>query len=123
MAGPLNNFGLGENRRYRTNVWDYAGVNSFRANRDEELAMHPTVKRIALVADAIQDCSKRNGVILDAFSGSGTTIMAAEETGRRACAIELDPRYVDVAIRRWEKATKDRGGNVRRSSPPPPRLL
>lgn len=101
-APHINNFGLGQHGRYRTNVWDYAGVNSLKADRDEELAMHPTVKPVAMVADAIRDCSRRGGVILDAFSGSGTTIIAAEQTGRRARAIELDPRYVDVAIRRWQ---------------------
>ncbi|MGB3740112.1 MAG: DNA methyltransferase [Pontixanthobacter sp.] len=101
----INNFGLGEHGRYRTNVWDYAGVNSLKAGRDEELAMHPTVKPAAMVADAIRDCSRRGGIVLDAFSGSGTTIMAAEQTGRRGRAIELDPRYVDVAIRRWQAAT------------------
>lgn len=104
-APHINNFGLGQHGRYRTNVWDYAGVNSLKADRDEELAMHPTVKPVAMVADAIRDCSRRGGVILDAFSGSGTTIIAAEQTGRRARAIELDPRYVDVAIRRWQHLT------------------
>lgn len=104
-APHINNFGLGQNGRYRTNVWDYAGISSMSASRNEELAMHPTVKPVALVADAIRDCSKRNGIVLDAFSGSGTTIIAAEQTGRKAHAIELDPRYVDVAIRRWEKET------------------
>ncbi len=104
-APHINNFGLGQHGRYRTNVWDYAGVNSLKADRDEELAMHPTVKPVAMVADAIRDCSRRGGVILDAFSGSGTTIIAAEQTGRRARAIELDPRYVDVAIRRWQQLT------------------
>jgi len=105
-SGPhINNFGLGQHGRHRTNVWDYAGVNSMKAERDEELAMHPTVKPVAMVADAIRDCSRRGGIVLDAFSGSGTTIMAADQTGRRARAIELDPRYVDVAIRRWQKAT------------------
>ncbi len=101
----VNNFKLGQHGRYRTNVWDYAGVNSLKAERDEELAMHPTVKPVAMIADAIRDCSKRGGIVLDAFSGSGTTIMAAEETGRRACAVEIDPRYVDVAIRRWQTTT------------------
>ena len=67
--------------------------------------MHPTVKPVAMVADAIRDCSRRGGIVLDAFSGSGTTILAAEQTGRRGRAIELDPRYVDVAIRRWQKQT------------------
>ena len=101
----INNFELGQHGRYRTNVWDYAGVNSLKSERAEELAMHPTVKPVAMVADAIRDCSRRGGIVLDAFSGSGTTIMAAEQTGRRGRAIELDPRYVDVAIRRWQKAT------------------
>src|SRR5258708_4555913 len=71
----------------------------------EELAMHPTVKPVALVADAIKDCSKRGGLVLDPFCGSGTILIAAEKTGRRARAIELDPKYVDVAIRRWEQYT------------------
>lgn len=101
----INNFGLGQHGRYRTNVWDYAGINSLSATRAEELAMHPTVKPVALVADAIKDCSKRGGIVLDAFSGSGTTIMAAEQVGRCGYAIELDPRYVDVAVRRWQKQT------------------
>jgi DNA modification methylase len=104
-AKHINNFELGQHGRYRTNVWDYAGVNSLKAERAEELAMHPTVKPIAMVADAIRDCSKPNGLVLDAFSGSGTTIMAAEQTGRRGCAIEYDPRYVDVAVRRWQSQT------------------
>lgn len=99
----INTFELGQHGRYRTNVWDYAGVNSMRAGRGEELAMHPTVKPVAMVADAMLDCSKHGGIVLDAFSGSGTTIMAAEQTGRAARAIELDPRYVDVAVRRWQK--------------------
>jgi DNA modification methylase len=104
-AAHINNFEFGQHGRYRTNVWDYAGVNSLKAGRAEELAMHPTVKPVAMVADAIRDCSKRGGIVLDAFSGSGTTIMAAEQTERRGYAIELEPRYVDVAIRRWQSAT------------------
>ena len=104
-AAHTNNFGLGEKGRYRTNVWDYAGVNSLKKGRDEELAMHPTVKPVAMVADAIRDCSNRNGSVLDVFSGSGTTIIAAERTGRRCYAMELDPLYVDVAIRRWQAET------------------
>lgn len=105
FAAHINNFSLGQHGRYRTNVWDYAGVNSLKAGRAEELAMHPTVKPVEMVADAIRDCSRRGGLVLDAFSGSGTTIMAAEQTGRRGRVIELDPRYVDVAIRRWQKTT------------------
>ncbi|MDP3675445.1 MAG: DNA methyltransferase [Novosphingobium sp.] len=104
-AAHINNFGLGQHGRYRANVWDYEGISSIGKNRADELAMHPTVKPVAMVADAIRDCSKRGGVILDAFSGSGTTIMAAEQTGRRGYAIELDPLYVDVAVRRWQLAT------------------
>lgn len=104
-AAHINNFELGQHGRYRTNVWDYAGINSLKAERAEELAMHPTVKPVQMIADAILDCSKRNGIVLDAFSGSGTTIMAAEQTMRRAYAMEIDPAYVDVAIRRWEAAT------------------
>lgn len=109
-APHINNFGLGQHGRYRTNVWDYAGVNSLKADRDEELAMHPTVKPVVMVADAIRDCSRRGRIVLDAFSGSGTTIIASEQTGRRARAIELDPRYVDVAIRRWQQMT---GGSAK----------
>jgi DNA modification methylase len=104
-ATHINNFGLGQHGRYRTNVWDYEGISSIGKNRADELAMHPTVKPVAMVADAIRDCSKRGGIVLDAFSGSGTTIMAAEQTGRRGYAIELDPLYVDVAVRRWQLAT------------------
>ena len=82
-APHINNFELGQHGRYRTNVWTYPGVNGFGAGRDEALAMHPTVKPVALVADAIKDCSRRNGLILDPFLGSGTTVIAAELTGRR----------------------------------------
>ncbi|MBA3518620.1 MAG: site-specific DNA-methyltransferase, partial [Rhizobiales bacterium] len=88
--------------RNRTNVWDYPGVNTFRRGRLEELALHPTVKPVALVADAIKDGSRRNGIVLDPFCGSGTVLVAAERTGRRARAIEIDPAYVDVAVRRWQ---------------------
>lgn len=104
-AAHINNFGLGEKGRYRTNVWDYAGVNSLKKNRAEELAMHPTVKPVVMVADAIRDCSNRGDVILDAFSGSGTTLVAAEQTGRCGYAVEFDPKYVDVAVRRWQALT------------------
>lgn len=102
---PINNFGLGETGRWRSNVWQYAGMNSFGKDRDEALAAHPTVKPVSLVADAIRDCSKRGGIILDPFGGSGTTLLAAEMTGRKARLIELDPLYCDVIIRRWQKRT------------------
>lgn len=102
-APHLNNVQLGQFGRYRTNVWSYPGLNSFGRRRDEDLASHPTVKPVSLVADAIRDCSKRGDLVLDPFGGSGTTIMAAERTRRRAAVIELDPLYVDAAIQRWER--------------------
>jgi DNA modification methylase len=104
-AAHINNIELGSHGRYRTNVWDYAGINSMQAGRLDDLALHPTVKPTALVADAILDCSKRGGLVLDCFGGSGTSVMAAEKTGRRAYVLEIDPVYVDVTIRRFEKVT------------------
>jgi DNA modification methylase len=101
----INNVELGKNGRYRTNVWDVRGMNSFHRERDEQLAIHPTIKPVGLIADAIRDCSRVGGLVLDAFGGSGTTILAAERARRRAALIEIDPRYVDVAIRRWETKT------------------
>jgi hypothetical protein len=105
MAPHTNSFGLGDTGRYRTNVWDYAGVNTLRPGRSEELAMHPTVKPVALVADAIRDCSRRGEVVLDPFGGSGSTLIAAERTGRCARLIEFDPLYCDQIIRRYEALT------------------
>jgi DNA modification methylase len=90
-AAHVNNVELGKHGRYRTNVWTYAGANTFSSTRDDDLAMHPTVKPVAMVADAILDCSKRRGIVLDAFAGSGTTLVAAHRTGRRGYGIELDP--------------------------------
>lgn len=104
-AAHINNFGLGGRGRYRTNVWDYAGVNTFKRGRLDELQMHPTVKPLAMVVDALKDCSKVHGVVLDPFLGSGTTLLAAEKTHRICRAIELDPHYVDLAIRRWQDMT------------------
>jgi DNA modification methylase len=104
-APHINTFGLGETGRYRTNVWDYPGISSFGANRDADLALHPTVKPVALVADAIKDCSKRGDIVLDNFGGSGTTLIAAEKTGRCASLIEYDPAYCDTIVRRWELMT------------------
>jgi DNA modification methylase len=106
-AAHTNNFELGQHGRYRTNVWDYSGMNSFSA-RDQEnelLKMHPTAKPVKLVADAILDCSLNGELILDLFGGSGTTLIACEETDRRCCIMELDPKYVDTIIRRWQKYT------------------
>jgi hypothetical protein len=99
-APHTNNVALGRYGRTRSNVWRYAGVNSFGAERDEALAMHPTVKPVRMVADAILDCSRRGDVILDGFAGSGTTLLAAERTGRVGFGIEIEPRYVDAALRR-----------------------
>jgi DNA modification methylase len=105
-AGPtINNFGLGEGGRHRSNVWTYAGANSFRRGRAEDLADHPTVKPKKLVEDAILDCSRRGSIVLDPFLGSGTTLAAAAATGRRGYGLELDPIYCDVILRRLAKAT------------------
>ncbi len=104
-APHLNNVELGRYGRNRTNVWHYDGVNSLRAGRLEELRMHPTVKPVAMVSDAILDCSRRHGIVIDCFAGSGTTIIAADKTGRRANAMELHPRYIDTAVRRWQALT------------------
>jgi DNA modification methylase len=104
-ATHTNTFGLGHTGRYRTNVWDYAGINTLRSGRAEELAMHPTVKPVALVADAIMDCSRRGEVVLDPFGGSGTTLIAADKTGRRARLVEFDPAYCDRILHRFERIT------------------
>jgi hypothetical protein len=108
-AGHRNNVQLGQFGRNRSNVWRYPGANSFaRSGGEGKLsALHPTVKPVAMVADAILDCSARGDIVLDAFLGSGTTVIAAERTGRRCCALELDPGYVDTAIRRWQTLTGD----------------
>jgi len=107
-ASHINNVELGKHGRNRTNVWDYAGVNTFGAGREADLVDHPTVKPTALVADAIMDVSHRGDIVLDCFGGSGATLLAAEKTGRRARLIELDPHYCDVAIRRWQEMTGEK---------------
>ena len=99
----INNFGLGEGGRHRSNVWTYAGANTFRRGRAADLADHPTVKPKRLVADAILDCSRRGGIVLDVFAGSGTSLVSAEMTGRRGYGIELDPKYADVILTRVSK--------------------
>jgi DNA modification methylase len=106
-APHVNNVQLGSFGRYRSNVWKYAGVNSFGRATEEGnlLELHPTVKPVAMVADAMLDCSGRGDIVLDPFLGSGSTLIAAERTGRRCRGIELDPLYVDTAIRRWQKHT------------------
>lgn len=105
-AAHLNTFELGQHGRNRSNVWTYAGANTFRSGRMKDLAMHPTVKPVAMVADAMRDCSRRGDIVLDPFMGSGTTIMAAERVGRRGFGLELDALYIDIAIRRWQAFTK-----------------
>lgn len=105
--GPhCNGVELGKYGRNRSNVWTYAGANTFRKGRQEELSVHPTVKPVSLVADAMKDCTLPGDTVIDTFLGSGTTLLAAEKIGRRCLGIELEPKYVDLAIRRWQAFTK-----------------
>jgi len=106
-APHINTFELGQHGRYRTNVWEYKGMNSRSKNRLEELALHPTVKPVQMIADAIKDVSPRGGIVLDIFGGSGSTLIAAHKTGRRAYLAELEPQYCGVIIKRWETYAKD----------------
>ena len=106
-AAHINSFELGQHGRYRTNVWAYKGMNSFGGSRNDEIQLHPTVKPVALIADALRDVSSRNGIVLDLFGGSGSTLIAAEKTGRRGYLCEIDPRYCDRIIRRWQTYAKD----------------
>jgi DNA modification methylase len=106
-APHLNSFELGQHGRYRTNVWSYRGMNSFGSGRTEEIRLHPTVKPVALIADAIKDVSCRNGIVLDLFGGSGSTLIAAHKTGRRGYLCELDPLYCDKIIQRWQARARD----------------
>jgi DNA modification methylase len=104
--GPhQNNFGLGKHGRSRSNVWQYRGVNVFGRDRTELMGMHPTVKPVAMIADALRDVSRREEIVLDTFLGSGSSLIAAEDVGRICIGSEIDPAYVDVAIRRWQKQT------------------
>jgi DNA modification methylase len=105
-ARHRNNIQLGQYGRYRTNVWEYPRVNSPARNGEERLSgLHPTIKPAAMVADAILDCTSRNDIVLDPFLGSGTTVIAAERTGRICYGMELDPSYVDTSVRRWQTFT------------------
>jgi DNA modification methylase len=103
----VNSFELGQHGRHRTNVWQYRGVNTMKKDRMEELELHPTVKPVAMVADAIKDVSPRGGIVLDLFGGSGSTLIAAHKTGRQARLCEIDPVYCDRIITRWERFAKD----------------
>ena len=116
-APHINNVQLGRFGRNRSNVWSYPGANTFRKGRDQDLADHPTVKPVAMVADALLDASAPGDICIDGFGGSGTLILAAERTQRRARVIELEPRYCDVAVRRWEEMT-GRKAVLEHASPP-----
>jgi len=107
VGSSRNNIELGRHGRDRTNVWNYPGVNGFGRHGEEGnlLALHPTIKPVALIADAILDCTKRGELVLDPFLGSGSTLMAAQRVGRVCYGIEIDPLYVDTAIRRWQRMT------------------
>jgi DNA modification methylase len=106
-GNPRNNIQLGKFGRNRSNVWHYPGSNSFARSGEEGnlLALHPTVKPVALVVDALLDASSRGDLVLDPFLGSGSTLIAAERVGRVCRGLELDPAYVDTAIRRWQNWT------------------
>jgi DNA modification methylase len=106
-APHVNSFELGQHGRYRTNVWTYKGMNSFGGKRNDELGLHPTIKPVALLADAIKDVSTRGSIVLDLFGGSGSTLIATHKTGRRGYLMELDPLYCDCSLRRWESFAKD----------------
>jgi DNA modification methylase len=108
----INTFELGQHGRYRTNVWEYKGVNTMRSGRMEELALHPTVKPVQMIADAIKDVSGRGDIVLDLFGGSGSTLIAAHKTGRRGYLCELDPIYCDRIINRWETFAHDEAERV-----------
>ena len=104
-AKHQNHIQLGKNGRYRTNVWDYPGISATNPKSLELLKLHPTVKPVALLHDILLDASSKNDIVLDCFGGSGSTLLAAERCKRRARLIEINPRYVDVCIYRWEKET------------------
>lgn len=110
-ASHINTIQLGKYGRYRSNVWSYAGVNSF-GKQQEDLKLHPTVKPVAMLVDAIKDCTRRKHIVLDPFAGSGSTLIACEESGRVARCIELDPLYCDVIIRRWQDHTGQQAVHV-----------
>jgi len=104
-AGHTNTIELGQYGRNRSNVWQYAGANTFRKGRLEDLRGHPTVKPVGMIADAIKDCTRRGEIVLDTFCGSGATLLAAERVGRQGRGVEIDPRYVDLTLRRWQSFT------------------
>lgn len=105
-AATTNNVQLGKFGRNRSNVWTYPGVNTFKTGRGDDLTLHPTVKPVAMIAEAIKDASKRGEIVFDPFLGSGTTLLAAEKVGRRCYGVEYEPAYIDIAIRRWQRQTR-----------------
>lgn len=126
-AAHVNNVALGKMGRHRTNVWHYAGANTFRKDRAEDLAAHPTIKPTDLCADAILDLTHPGDIVIDGFGGSGSVILAAQHTKRRARVIEYEPRFCDVAIQRWEAMTGRKavrmGEQAPLALPAPPKLL
>jgi len=104
-ATQVNNIALGKHGRNRSNIWNFPGMGGFGKGRKKALELHPTVKPVALVAEALLDVTGPRALIIDPFSGSGSTLIAAERTERRACLIEYDPIYVDRTIARWERLT------------------
>lgn len=104
-APHTNAVELGRHGRNRTNVWDYPSVNSMKGSRREDLALHPTVKPVAMVADAICDVTRQGELVLDIFLGSGTSLVAAERVGRTFRGLDIDPAYVEVAMQRWRELT------------------
>ena len=108
-ATHRNNFRLGQHGRTRSNLWQFPAVRNLGAEehgkKDEALLLHPTIKPVRLIEEALLDCSKRNEIVLDPFLGSGSTLIACEKTKRRCVGIELSPRYVDVALHRWKALT------------------
>lgn len=105
VASHVNNVELGVHGRYRTNIWSYRGMHASNPESSELLKLHPTVKPVAMIMDALLDVSRPNAIVLDSFAGSGSTLLAAERTKRRARVIELEPKYGDVILHRWEKLT------------------
>ena len=106
-APHMNTFELGQHGRYRTNVWQYKGVNTLRTGRMDDLALHPTVKPVQMIADAMRDVSARGDIVLDLFGGFGSTLIAADKTGRQARLCEIDPQYCDRIIARWQHFAGD----------------
>jgi DNA modification methylase len=104
-AAHINNVQLGKGGRWRSNLWQYPGASSMGSDARRGLKEHPTVKPTAMLEDALLDLTDRDDVVLDPFLGSGSTLIAAEKTGRGCRGVEIDPRYVDLTIRRWQHLT------------------